>query len=683
MTRHAGARLGSRGPEVPGRSLLAVLAAVLGLGLALLPLSPARADDGDLVVELTGVTPAVVTTGDDLVITGRIRNTTTEELPAPAVRLMLQLHVPSSAEALASWLDGTSDLNVSALTGWNTEEDADPIGAGEEVPFRIEIPTEGTFSQLSAWGPRGIEIQARSDAATGSARTTMLWYPTDPPVRTPSELTLLVPLTPTVHEWQQSLEQGVPVGEVAAPRLLEVLDAVGTNASLAIDPVLLETTLPSDTAEGDATPGTDETTAPGDETEPPGIEALIERLTASDRRGDLIALGYADADVSALVGAGGAELWSDGVTRARELLAEAGLTTEDVAWPPGLLSAAGLGALIGTGSEAVVLDAEDAAVAANSHATVSAETGSLDALLSDDTLGEALADPTLTGVTGRQALLSLSAVLTRALPQEPSGFLVVLPRDIGTDDLGQLANQVQALDEAPWFEPATLRSHLGRTGAGITIEAPQHVASPEAIAPTAVESLLAGREVVANYTEAAGSTIHEQYTPGLLAPLSATLAANPALREELVTAADDATTALGQMIRVEAGSDLLLISGDASLPVTLSNQLPVQAEVIVELVPEGGRLQARETIPVLLEPAQTDTVRIPITALANGDVQVDVHVRPAVGGPDLAEPASFAVRVRAEWENIGTGIVAGLLLVAFVIGLIRTIRRGGRRAAAQ
>ena len=73
-------------------------------------------------------------------------------------------------------------------------------------------------------------------------------------------------------------------------------------------------------------------------------------------------------------------------------------------------------------------------------------------------------------------------------------------------------------------------------------------------------------------------------------------------------------------------------------------------------------------------------MRIPITAVANGNVNVEVHVLPDAEGRDLAEPATFAVRVRADWETIGTAVVAGLLAIAFVIGLIRTIRRGGRKA---
>ena len=109
MTWCAGTDARSLGRRPPSRGILAILAMMLGLVVALVPLSSARADDGDLEVEITDVAPAVVTTGDDLVISGRIHNRTGDELEAPAVRLLLQLHVPSSAETLASWLDGTSD----------------------------------------------------------------------------------------------------------------------------------------------------------------------------------------------------------------------------------------------------------------------------------------------------------------------------------------------------------------------------------------------------------------------------------------------------------------------------------------------------------------------------------------------------------------------------------------------
>lgn len=680
------------------RILLLTLAAVLGLSAAVaLPSGPAEAADGDLVVELTTVAPAVLRTGDVLTVTGTITNTTDAELPRPAVRLLMQQHVPSSPDTLADWFDFTSDLNVVALTGWNPVESEDPLPPGGSVPFAIELATEGTFAEFAAWGPRGIEIQAMSEAALGSVRTTLIWYPTEPPLQTPAELTLLVPLTPTAQEWATAVEQQTPVGEVAAPRLLEVLDAVGLDASLAIDPALLETEPPGavPTTAGAASPATetpttqepsttDPTTDPTPEGPLPRQAELVAALAQADPRRDLIGLGYADADLTALAADGGEVLWSDGTERGAALFEAAGITVENVAWPAGRVSSGAVGTLADDGAAAVVLDADDLASSEISvaKATVTSPAGDLEALLADDELGVALVDTTLTGVAAQQATLALSAVLTRALPQDPGGFLVVLPRDVGADGLDELSERLEALLDAPWLQPANLRSLLGRTDTtGTTLELPDAVESDGAIAPGDVADLLEGRTLVGAYAEAAGDTIVGQYAPSLLTPLSATLRAN--LRRQLLDAAETAMDQLGSAIRVESGSDVLLISGTGSMPVTITNDLTVPATVYVELVPDQTRVQVRETPQRVLPPGESTTVRIPITAVANGNVTIDVRVLPSPGGPDLAAPASFSVRVRADWENIGTGVVAGLLAIAFVIGLIRTIRRGGRRAAAQ
>src|SRR5690606_13412275 len=154
------------------RALLATLVALVGvIGLAGVD-PPAHADDGDLVVEIATVAPAVLRTGDELTISGRIENTSDDEIPAPAVRLVMQRHVPASTDALAQWLDGTSTLNVTTLSRSTLE---DPVAAGASVPFTVTIPTDGTFDQFSAWGPRGIAIQVSSGGLADEARTALLW----------------------------------------------------------------------------------------------------------------------------------------------------------------------------------------------------------------------------------------------------------------------------------------------------------------------------------------------------------------------------------------------------------------------------------------------------------------------------------------------------------------------------
>ena len=613
---------GSRGTGVPSvalarprRFLLAAFAALLALGTILAIPLPAQADDGDLVIELTGISPAVLRTGDELTVTGQITNNTDAELPPPDVRLLMQKHVPSSTDALADWLDGSSDLNVAALTGWNpATEDGEAIPAGGSVRFRIQIGTDGTFDQLSSWGPRGIEIQARTEALEASVRTTLIWYPTDAPIDAPAEITMLVPLTPTAQEWSTATADGVPVGEVAAPRLLAVLDAVGPEASIAVDPALFD-----DNPPGAAAPTADQ---PGPNGEGQAdLAELEDRLSRPDTRRDVIPLGYADADLTTLDQTGGRVLWEDGVDHGQSLLDTAGIELERVAWPAGTVSAGALTTLVQDGAKAVVLDADDVAAAppVGSRATVDSPAGPLDALVADSELSAALTSTSATGVAASQATLALSAVKTRALPQGSAGFLVVLPRAVGVGDLEELSDRVDALLSAPWTQATNMRSLLGSTAAGGTVlELPEVVEVADAISATEVDDLLEARDLVAAYAQAAGESIVEEQLPGLLQPLSATLNLDPSLREELLGATSTATDALGASIQVEAGSDVLLISEGGSIPVTIANTLPVEAQVYVQLVPEGTRVQVTEvpqaTLPLGSPPPCGSRSRLSPTA---------------------------------------------------------------------
>ena len=118
---------------------------------------------------------------------------------------------------------------------------------------------------------------------------------------------------------------------------------------------------------------------------------------------------------------------------------------------------------------------------------------------------------------------------------------------------------------------------------------------------------------------------------------------------------------------------MLLINHSGDLPVTVANDLPVPARVQVELRPQDPRLRAGDPVEAVLEPGTVTTVRVPVEAVANGNVDLEVQVLTAEGEP-VGQGASFMVRVRADWEDIGTAVVAELLSVGFVIGMVRTIR---------
>lgn len=70
-------------------------------------------------------------------------------------------------------------------------------------------------------------------------------------------------------------------------------------------------------------------------------------------------------------------------------------------------------------------------------------------------------------------------------------------------------------------------------------------------------------------------------------------------------------------------------------------------------------------------------VHIPVHAVGSGNVDVDV-VLYSPSGAVVGTGGDMQVRVRADWETVGTAVVAGVLVVLLVIGLIRTARRGRR-----
>lgn len=135
-------------------------------------------------------------------------------------------------------------------------------------------------------------------------------------------------------------------------------------------------------------------------------------------------------------------------------------------------------------------------------------------------------------------------------------------------------------------------------------------------------------------------------------------------------------------VKLEQSSDVALLARNADLKVTVSNALPWAVTVRVTADPQGPLLRAREPKDVTIEPESTGTARIPVEAIANGEVTVLTSLTSPTGVPLDAGHAS--VTVRAEWEGIGTLAVVIVLVLIFAAGIVRlvVIRRRARRAAA-
>src|SRR5674476_718611 len=160
-----------------------------------------------------------------------------------------------------------------------------------------------------------------------------------------------------------------------------------------------------------------------------------------------------------------------------------------------------------------------------------------------------------------------------------------------------------------------------------------------------------------------------------LAPTSVAWRADPVGRAESVAGSHAATQLLDGAVTVQPAETLTLVSSSGGLPVQVTNTLDQEVRIAVGLRPADGRLVADAVVPVTIPADGEALVQVPVRAVQSGDVMVTVELR-TEDGALLDDSTQFQVRVRAEWEGIGTAVAGALRALGLVIGVVRTIRRG-------
>lgn len=172
-----------------------------------------------------------------------------------------------------------------------------------------------------------------------------------------------------------------------------------------------------------------------------------------------------------------------------------------------------------------------------------------------------------------------------------------------------------------------------------------------------------------------------ELTQTALFPLSSTLDATN--RTAAVTAASTILVEVASVVHAEPTS-ITLINSSAQLPFTIANTTGVPITVNVELLTSDPRLQAEEQVTVTLNPHSSTKVEIPVTAVGSTSLTVQVVVTGlselTAGGTELTLDVSdqMSVRVYAHWEDTAMIVIGVLVVVLFIGGMVRTIRRGRR-----
>ena len=295
----------------------------------------------------------------------------------------------------------------------------------------------------------------------------------------------------------------------------------------------------------------------------------------------------------------------------------------------------------------------------------------------------------------RQLLRGDSAILVRQAPALERDVVVAMPRRAAsTADPSAVHERVAALRSASWIRPQSLGDLQEHTRAEVeaTDEGTSHVERSEP-----PEKVIDDDELPADLLTAASGTAATLQSvssvlsdpPALLGDYtglesvvaSASWRADPATRSAQIPAAEAAGTGVTSSLAAVPSSTINLISSEAQLPVRITSSLDQDVTVQVYLVSDNKRLQVPRTTTVKVPANQQAKVTVPIRAVGSGDVGLTVQVL-AADGTTVGRPTTVDMRVRADWESRGTGIIVGLLVSIVVIGTVRTVRRGRRTAVA-
>ncbi|MEO5919856.1 MAG: DUF6049 family protein [Pseudolysinimonas sp.] len=351
---------------------------------------------------------------------------------------------------------------------------------------------------------------------------------------------------------------------------------------------------------------------------------------------------------------------------------------ESIAWPAeGRVGADGLSSLTAQGYADVLLAGSNV----SEVSTALADLGDIDGIVADTEVTAAVRDATYaaTSTSYQEAIARLGLTLqTRAAEAPGRTIVATLDRRWPFGTL-RMSDLLTAIDAASASQLVT----LGEVLAGPRENAQLVEAPADDRADTAGRMVSASSEEIAFLTIAEDAALITQ--PRRLAMLGLSAAAWDPDDPVWVAATDtllSESRATLEAVQITQGSDLLLLSDISTLRMQVSNALPVSVTVYLSVRPLRPLLHVEDpSIEVTIEPDSTSTASVPVESIANGDVTVRAELL-AANGRILGSVRFVKVILQAGWETAGTLIAGTLVVLVFGGGLIRSIVRRRREAAA-
>lgn len=679
--------------------------------------STAAETEDAVTLEVMSLQPTVLGPGGTLTVTVRITNGTAETIGSPVVALGIDRRVLSTRSALESWttigLDGRVGVRV---TGEDLEA---PLAPGASVDTTLTVPVaELDLHAGSDWGPRGISLTVSDGGARQAVqRTFVLWEPSGEV--TPLRLSVVAAMTgPPVDPDPQAYDDALSAAVATDGRLGRLLAATGSAPEVAwvTDPALLAAATGADdptvNAWADAVSaatggrstfalraydpdvaafahaglalpeGTPLPAAPAPTTEDLPTDDTTDEATDGDATDD----DTTDGDAAAADETPGTDAAADPTAGWRTDLAWPGDAVPDL--PTTTLAAASGATATVVGPGGLVPDGS-LTYTPSGVAEVRTAAGPVKTLVADTVLTALLSAGDGSGVTATQRILAETAVIARERPAEQRHVVVALPRSWEAEP-ALFTARLDALRAAAWVDLAPVDDLLASAPPAVErTPLPDDAASDGEITVAQLRALDRSRTDLAAFATVAAdpATITRPLEPGFVTPTAVAFRAAQPSRVLAVQHAEQRSAAVRGTLSVETRAPFLFVAEQEDLPVRVRSTLEQEATVEVVLRPDDPRLRAPErrtvTIPAATRDADGDlvaaetSVGVPVEGFGSGNVTVEVElVSAAQPQVRVAEPQEFVVRVRADWESVGTVVVAVLLALTLVAGIWRSVRRG-------
>ena len=448
---------------------------------------------------------------------------------------------------------------------------------------------------------------------------------------------------------------------------------------------------------------------------PDDVTQLSAALVRAIGTGSLVALPWGDSDTAALAHLQQTSLIETATQRTRESAIVKAGAPASLAWPASSITDSATVDVLPQSTSTIIASPTSLPVADELTYTPSGlgALGDRAVLLPEQSLSEALASrtpevgttdqaqqaapstqtPQAAELDTRQLLRGDSAILTRQAPALERDIVVAMPRQAASSaDPTALQERVDALHSTSWAQPQSLsaleehaRAEVEAVDEGTSgierSEPPDRVTDNDEL-PTATLAAAAG---TASTLQSVSSVLSDpaallgDYTDLEAVVSSASWRADSTTRDAQIPTAEAAGAGVTSSLAAVPSSTINLISSEAQLPVRITSSLDQKVTVQVYLVSDNKRLQVPRTTTVTVPAHQQAKVTVPIQAVGSGDVGLTVQVL-AADGTTVGTPTTVHMRVRADWESRGTGIIVGILVSIVVIGTVRTVRRGRRTA---